>query len=203
MLGNIVKWSAVILCSMVLGWMLCIVLQDFSLFTLEWEIGMSDVLCIFIEIILACVIAQILEKNMNNTRVEKNYFINELDSVRDIFSEMERVCSKETVLSLLNTNYEIGRSRKILNRTWKMMGEVENTYQKSLAEDYNGLMKAIKIIDKQLTDTTTFKPEDGFEAIKIVRNHIYINNTVKPKLDATLSDIKEHLLRLKIKVNKK
>ena len=84
-----------------------------------------------------------------------------------------------------------------------MMGEVENSYHNALSEEYYRLINSIKTLDKQLTDTKTFKKEDGFEAIKIAKNHIYINNTVKPMLEATICDIKEHLLRLKIKVNKK
>lgn len=164
---------------------------------------MSDILGIIVDIILACVIAQILERNINNTRVEKDYFINELDVVSGIFTELDRVCSRETCLSLANITYDLSRSRKILARMWKMMEEVEKAYCKPLKGEYDDLFKSIKLLDKQLTDTTTFKSIDGFQPIKIVKNHIYINSTVKPNLDATISEIKERLLRLKIGVNKR
>ncbi len=85
---------------------------------------------------------------------------------------------------------------------WKMMGEVEKAYCKPLKNEYEELIRSIKLLDQQLTDTTTFNSNDGFQPIKIVKNHIYINSTVKPSLDSTISEIKELLLRLKIAVNK-
>lgn len=203
MLGSIVKWSAVILCSIIVGWVLCLVFEDFAPYKLGWEIGMADILSIIIDIILACVIAQVIEKSMNNTRVEKEYFIKELDAVSDIYTELERTCTKDTTLSLINTNYDIGRSRKTLHRMWKMMREVDESYQRLFKKEFDSLMSAIKVLDKQLTDTTTFSSVDGFSPVKIIRNHIYLNKTVKPSIDDTLTEIKERIFRLKIKINKK
>lgn len=201
MLGNIVKWTAVILCSIIVGWVLCLIFQDISPYTLDWEIGMAEILAIVIEIVIACVIAQILEKNMNNTRFEKDYFIAELEAVNEIYSELEKTCAKETTLSLSNINYDIGRSRKVLHRMWKMIGEVKNAYRKHLKNDYDELISTIKALDKQLTDATTFKREDGFEPIKIARNHIYLNGSIKPSIDSSVSKIKELVLKLKIEIN--
>lgn len=202
MLGNIVKWIAVIVCSIIVGWTTSVWWSDISPYVLSWEIGMSDVLSIVVDIILACVIAQFIEKSISNKRVEKDYFINELDVMNEVVSDLERRCSNETTLSLHNITYELSRSRKILQRMWKMMSEVNQSYHHSHKADYDNLLKTLKDIDRKLTDTNTFSARDGFEPIKIKRNVIYLNSTVKPSIDADMTKVKEQILRMKISINR-
>lgn len=202
MLGRNVNWIAALICGIVIGWTLYILLHNFAFFTLDWTIGLADVLAIVIEIILACVIAQLIDNKLNNTRVEKDYFINELDSVNDIYANLEKICSRETTLSLQNVTYDIGKSRKILQRMWKMMKEVNNYFHKSNQDDFSAILATINGINSKLTDTSTFKEEDGFTPIKISRNHIYLNNSVKPEIDRDMGYLKDQIFELKIKINR-
>lgn len=202
MLGRTVNWIVITICSMIIGWTLCLFFQDYGLFVLDWSIGMADVLSIIIDIILAIVIALLIEKSINNTRVEKDYFISELDTVNDIYSELEKICASETVLSLQNVTYNLGRSRKNLQRMWKMMNEVNNTFHKSSQDEFDAIIEQIRSIDSKLTDTSTFKESDGFHPIKIARNHIYLNNSVKPEIDKDFTTLKEKIFHLKIKINR-
>ena len=200
--GRNVNWIAALICGIVIGWTLYILLHNFAFFILDWTIGLSDVLAIVIEIILACVIAQLIDNKLNNTRVEKDYFINELDSVNDIYANLEKVCSRETTLSLQNVTYDIGKSRKILQRMWKMMKEVNNDFHKLNQDAFSAMLATINGINSKLTDTSTFKEEDGFTPIKISRDHIYLNNSVKPEIDRDMGYLKDQIFELKIKINR-
>lgn len=202
MLGNIVKWTAVIVCSIIIGWTASVWWSDSSPYVLSWEIGMPDVLSIVVDIILACVIAQFIEKSISNKRVEKDYFINELDVMNEVVSDLERRCSNENTLSLHNITYDLSRSRKILQRMWKMMNEVNQSFHSSHKAEYENLLKTLKDIDRKLTDTNTFTKRDGFEPIKIKRNVIYLNSTVRPSIDADITHLKELILRMKIRINR-
>lgn len=200
--GRNVNWIAALICGIVIGWTLYILLHNFAFFTLDWTIGLSDVLAIVIEIILACVIAQLIDKTINNTRVEKDYFITELDSVNEIYTNLEKICSRETTLSLQNVTYDIGKSRKIIQRMWKMTKEVNYSFHNSNQNDFNEMLTTINGINSKLTDTSALKEEDGFTPIKILRNHIYLNNSVKPEIDKDLGRLKDQIFRLKIKINR-
>lgn len=202
MLGRNVNWIVALICGIVIGWTLYILLHNFAFFTLDWTIGLSDLLAIVIEIILACVIAQLIDNKINNIRVEKDYFINELDSVNEIYTNLEKICSRETTLSLPNVTYDIGKSRKTLQRMWKMMKEVNCTFHNSEQNDFNLLLTTINGINSKLTDTSTFKEEDGYTPIKIIRNHIYLNNSIKPEIDRDMGNLKDQIFKLKIKINR-
>lgn len=202
MLGRIVKYGAIIFCSFIVGWVFSVVCRNTAPYTLDWSINMADVLSVLVDVFLACVVAQLINKSIHNSRVEKDFLISELNSFNTIIVDLERVCSRETILSLPNTNYDIGRSRKVLQRMWKITEEVDRSFHLSHQKDFDEILDLVKKLGTKLTDAKYFQSKDGFQPIKIAKNHIYLNNSVKPEIDKDITNIKERVLQMKVAINK-
>lgn len=202
MLGTIVKWFAVIICSVILGWTICITFPNCRLYVLDWHIGMAEILSIIVNVILTCVIAQIVNKSLNNSRVEKDFFIKELDSINSIYSDLEKKCSRDISLSLQNTTYDIGRSRKTVHRIWSRMYYINRTFHKTHNNDIDKILITINNLNSMLTDSKYFSENQGYNPIKIAKNHIYLNNSVRPDIDKTISNIRDLIFKLIVSINK-
>lgn len=183
------------------GWTLGQVLENISLFTLDWSISLSDVLAIMVELFLACYIAQLIEKGIQDQRVEKDFFINELNETQQTLSELERNCSGSTNLSLYVTVYEVEKARKNLQRIWGIMSVRNKVFHKKHNKDFEKLVILVKKLNSQLTDSNFFTSYQGCEPIKISRGHIYLNRTVQPEIGKTFGKIKDSLFDWKIRIN--
>lgn len=188
---------AILLISSTLGQ----VLEDISPFTLDWSISLSDVLAIVVDLFLACYIARLIEKGIQDQRVEKDFFIKELSETQQTLSELERNCSGTTNLSLYVTVYEVEKARKNLQRIWGIMNVRNKAFHKKHNKDFEELIVLVKKLNSQLTDSNFFISYQGCEPIKITKGHIYLNRTVQPEIGKTFGKIKDCLFDWKIKIN--
>lgn len=202
MLGNIAKWIVISVCLFVLGWTAGRVFDAWAFFDLEWSISVADVLSVIVDIALAFMVAKIIEKSIQDSRVEKDFFIKEIDTVSDILTDLDKICSKETTLSLSTTVYEISRARKLLLRVWKSLEEMKARYSKSHQKDKTELLTALRDLNTRLTDVRSYDGRNDIQPIKLSRGHIYLNATIKPEIDECIAGIKDKLLRMKIGINK-
>lgn len=201
MRGKILISILLALLLIIAGWTLGQVLENISLFTLDWSISLSDVLAIMVELFLACYIAQLIEKGIQDQRVEKDFFINELSETQQTLSELERNCSGSTNLSLYVTVYEVEKARKNLQRIWGIMSVRNKVFHKKHNKDFEKLVILVKKLNSQLTDSNFFTSYQGCEPIKISRGHIYLNRTVQPEIGKTFGKIKDSLFDWKIRIN--
>lgn len=55
-----------------------------------------------------------------------------------------------------------------------------------------------------LTDSDEYnRVEDSYECVRVTRGNIYLNNSIKPIIDNTITSIKDIVLKLKIDINNK
>lgn len=202
MLGNIAKWGILTVCLFVLGWTAGQIFEAWTFFDLEWSISVADVLSIVVDIALAFIIAKIIEKSIQDSRVEKDFFIKEIDTVSDILTDLDKICSKETTLSLNTTVYEISRARKLFLRVWKSLEEMKVSFCKAHQKEKAELLTALRELNTQLTDVRSYDGRNDIQPIKLSGGHIYLNATVKPEIDECIAGIKDRLLKMKIGINK-
>ncbi|MBO4843960.1 MAG: hypothetical protein J5490_05150 [Bacteroidales bacterium] len=162
---------------------------------------MADVLSIVVNILLAILVAVMIERGMQNQRVEKDFFISELNEAQQSFSDLERMCSRNNSLSLQLTVYEVEKAKKNLVRMWNNMGEQEGNFHKKHNDEFLTLIQNIKTLNTQFSDSNYYKDKTGYKPITIKRNHIYLNNTVKQEIGRTFSIIKDAIFQLKIAIN--
>ena len=185
----------------IVGWTLGQVLENISPFTLDRSISLSDVLSIVVELFLACYIARLIEKGIQDQRVEKDFFINELSDTQQTLSELERNCSGTTNLSLYVTVYEVEKARRNLQRIWGIMSVRNKEFHKKHNKDFEKLVILVKKLNSQLTDSNYFTSYQGCEPVKITKGHIYLNRTVQPEIGKTFGKIKDSLFDWKIRIN--
>lgn len=201
MRGNIVVKILLALLLIIVGWTLGQVLEDVSPFNLDWSISVSDVLAIIIELFLACYIARLIEKGVQDQRVEKDFFINELSDTQQALTELERSCSRTTPLSLYVTVYEVEKAKKNLLRIWSIMEVRNKAFYNKHKSEFEKLVTLVKELNSQLTDSSYFNNVDGCNPVKITKGLIHLNHTVQPAIGKTFNKIKDSLFDWKIKIN--
>ena len=201
MRGSIIVSSLLAILFIAIGWTLGQVLEDIAPFTLDWAISIPDVLTIIVELFLACYIARLIEKGVQDQRVEKDFFIQELSTTQDSLIELERSCSRTTSLSLNLTIYEVEKIKRNLIRIWKIMATRNKSFHDKNNSDYQKLLASIKILNTQLTDSSYFNSINGISPIKIVRGVIHLNHTVIPEISKSFTSIKDSIFSWKIRIN--
>ena len=201
MRGSIVVKIFVGIALIVAGWTLGQVCETYALYTLDWSIGLSDVLAIIVEIALAVFVVNVIEKTAQNRRVEKDFFITELNDAQQLITDLEKRCSETNPLSLSLTVYEVEKAKKNLLSMWKIMEERSGDFYKNKNKDFDKIISNVKLLNRQLSDAEFFSSKDGFEPVKITRGHIYLNKTVKPEIDNTCNAIKDGIFKMKIAIN--
>lgn len=185
----------------VLGWTAGQFFEDVSLFELDTTISLSDVLSILVEIGLAIILAILIEKNIQNQRVEKDFFINELNDALQSLSELEKTCYRLVSMSFHQTVFQVEKPRKDLTKMWEIMKDRNKSFYDSKNKNFESLIRNIKTLNSQLSDSSYFKASDGFRPISISRGVIHLNRTVLKELDKTFSTIKDQIFKMKIAIN--
>ena len=201
MRGSIVVKILLVIVVFALGWTLGQVLENISPFTLDWTISLSDILSILVEISLAVVLALLIEKGMQNQRVEKDFFITELNDAQQSLSEIERSCARLVPLSLQQTVFQIEKPRKDLTKMWEIMKERNKTFHDKKNSDFEVLVRNLKKLNSQLSDSKFFKTEEGYKPVSITRGVIHLNNSITNDLDTTFGAIKDEIFKMKIAIN--
>lgn len=201
MRGNIVVKILLAIVIFALGWTLGQVLDNISPFTLDWTISLSDVLSILVEISLAVVLAMLIEKGMQNQRVEKDFFITELNDAQQSLSEIEKSCARLVPLSLHQTVFQIEKPRKDLTKMWNIMKERNKSFHDKKNSEFEVLVRNLKKLNSQLSDSKFFKAKEGYKPVSITRGVIHLNSTITNDLDTTFGAIKDEIFKMKIAIN--
>ena len=197
---NIIKVVAAILL-FVAGWTAGQLLEAWAFFELDNSLNVSDVLSIVIECFLAVFIVRSLGKRDEESRVEKDFYIQEYDKAQDIMNTLEKTCATHTNLSLLEINYSLNRCRKIIVRTWKQISELHPDFEKRNKSKQNELQSCLNTLNRRLTDTRYYNSIKNVVPLKITRGKVYLNASIKPGIDDEISEMKKKLLEMKILVN--
>ena len=201
MRGRIVIKSLLAFLLVIIGWTLGQILEDISPFTLDWSISIPDILTIIVELFLACFIARLIEKGIQDQRVEKDFFINELGDTQQCLSELERNCSRMSPLSFQLTVYEVEKAKKNLQRIWSIMAVRNKSFHDKYNKDFEKTVSLIKELNGQLTDSNFFNSYQGCSPVKITKGVIHLNHTVQPEIGKTFGKIKDSLFDWKIRIN--
>lgn len=188
----------------VLGWIACLLFEDYSFLTLESDVNLMDILAVMTDLFIAGIVVWAVEKGLQNKRIEKDIYIAELNSIINILDPIGDKCAKNTTLSYSETVYDIGRVRKNFVRLWKMIEERDPCFSKKQNGKREQFTNQIRNLSTLLTDSSDYnRVEDSYDCVTLRKGNIYLNNTIKPVIDNTLTSIKDIILRLKIDINHK
>ena len=200
MRGKTVKWIAIAVIFIVVGWTAGQVFEDISPYTLSSEISIPDILGICIDLFIGCYIAIVIARSLDNSRVEKDNLINELSSISEFLTEIEKECSLKSELSLQQTVYILSKVKKTLLRVNKYIEENHKAFSQKYNPHFVSARNNIQQLNSQLTDSNTFNIP-GFIPININNNLISLNPSVKNVIDNTFANIRDDILKLKLIIN--
>lgn len=201
MRGKTVIRIFVVIIAFAVGWTSGQVLEDYSPFILDWSISVSDVLGILVEIGLALFLASLIEKGLQNQRVEKDFYISELDETQRTFAELGKECSRLEPLPFHRTIYQIEKPKKDLVKMWDTIGLRNKSFHQEYQPQIDELLSRIKTLNSQLSDSSYFRSNEGYDPVKIEGGYIFLNASVTPVIDESFSAIKERIFRMKIAIN--
>lgn len=188
----------------VLGWVACLLFEDYSFLTLERDISLMDIFAILTDLFIAAIVVNVVEKGLQNKRIEKDIYITELNSIINVLEPLGDKCAKDTTLSYNVTVYNIGRMRKSFVRLWKMFEERDTQFSKKQNDKKEQFTNLIRNLSTLLTDSEEYnRVEDSYDCVTVTKGNIYLNNSIKPVIDSTITSIKDIILKLKIDINDK
>ena len=186
----------------VLGWIACLLFEDYSFLTLERDVSLMDIFTVLIDLFIAAIVVSVVEKGLQNKRVEKDIYIAELNSIINILEPLGDKCATDKPLSYNVTEYDIGRMRKGFIRLWQMIEERESQFLKKQNEKKEQFTNLIRTLSTLLTDSDEYnRVEDSYHCVRVTKGTIYLNNSIKPVIDGTITSIKDIILKLKIDIN--
>lgn len=188
----------------VLGWVACLLFEDYSFLTLERDISLMDIFAVLTDLFIAAIVVSVVEKGLQNKRIEKDIYITELNSIINVLEPLGDKCAKDTTLSYNVTVYNIGRMRKSFVRLWKMFEERDIQFSKKQNDKKEQFTNLIRNLSTLLTDSEEYnRVEDSYDCVTVTKGNIYLNNSIKPVIDSTITSIKDIILKLKIDINDK
>lgn len=186
----------------VLGWIACLLFEDYSFLTLERDVSLMDIFAVLIDLFIAAIVVSVVEKGLQNKRVEKDIYIAELNSIINILEPLGDKCATDKTLSYNVTVYDIGRMRKGFIRLWQMIEERESQFLKKTKQKKEQFTNLIRTLSTLLTDSDEYnRVEDSYHCVRVTKGTIYLNNSIKPVIDGTITSIKDIILKLKIDIN--
>lgn len=201
MRGSIGKYSIVAILFTIIGWTACVLFENKAFLSLDLSISVTDVLTLIVEVLLALFVASVLERGMQNKRVEKDFYLKELDDIQEIFSDLEKICAKQNVLSFDVTVENLSRSKRTLNRLWKLKEEYGKAFVVKNQKAYVSTLSTIKVVDKYLTDAKALEQVPLANPITISNRRIYLNSTARPIIEDSISQAKIELFKMKVLIN--
>lgn len=175
-------------------------LTNWGYFTLNKDISIIDALSLFVTIGLAIYISKILEKEVQESRVEKDLFINKLCEIEIVLGNIEDyVESKDSSFSKVNSKVHLCRILK--NSFFESLKDILSKSNKTIfAELENKVSININNLKRLLTETPIDKNNSSVVSLK---NGI-VNYSDDRVLDikVEINSIKDSLFKTKVKINK-
>lgn len=174
-------------------------LLDWGYFELSKEISVIDALSLFTTLGVAIYITKTLEKEVNDSRIEKDLFLAKiaeieltLDRIEDIVEEKD--CSYNKV------NNRIHSCRKIKNVIFQSIGDTFSQKTSSKLNVFESdISSGLNSLKRLLTETPISDSETPQIALENGCANYSLNRLLE--IDVVINSIKENLFRLKVKIN--
>lgn len=175
---------------------------DFPYFEISKSIDLTNVSSILVTILLAILITVFFDKRKNDNRIEKDLIIRRVDNVYDITNELQR----EAISGVIPYT-EAASSIKRINTSMQSIYRTVEKCEFSIKDD---IKKSIKIAISDLRDILTDTPkiteaqiESSDLPIEVKDGKIKFNRQRIGQIEAKFDALKNNLLELEIRINKK
>jgi hypothetical protein len=175
---------------------------NFPHFEISKSIDLINLLSIAVTVGLAIIITVYFDKRKNDNRVEKDLILRRVDNVYEITNELQ----KESISGTIPYT-EAASSIKRINTAMQSIYKTVEKCQFSIKDDIKDSIKnAIGDLRDILTDTPKMSEEQIQNSelpIEVKDGIIHYNRQRISQIEAKFDAIKDNLLELEIRINKK
>lgn len=192
---NIVKPILFIIVGIIIGFVLTKLRYSESV-TISSEISLFDVISLLVTVLLAFYVAQILERDVQNTQVGKQMYIAKIEQNESVLSSLNDYIGEDVIL--------LSRINNILHRYRTIQNTIHTALKhKSKRGKFKGDCEAIENEAKELNKLLTMTPIDCSDQSNItIREGIITYSTNRiTEITTCLLRIDNLLFELKHKIN--
>lgn len=175
---------------------------DFPYFEISKTIDLTNILSILVTILLAILITVFFDKKKNDNRIEKDLILRRVENVYEITNELQR----EAISGAIPYT-EAASSIKRINTSMQSIYRTVEKCEFTIKDDIKQSIKsAISDLRDILTDTpklTEAQIESSDLPIEVKDGIISFNRQRIGQIEARFDILKDNLLELEIRINKK
>ena len=191
---NIIGYLVILSIGMTIGKLL-----NWGYFELSKEVNIVDALILFVTIGVAIYIAKILEKEVQDVRIEKELYIAKITEIESILKDFEiLVEEKDSSYNKINNRINSCRMKK---------GSIFNTIKENLKQvktkDFDNFEKeitdGINSLKRLLTETPAVAEENP--AISVKKDIVTYSSNRIIEINTEINSISENLFKIKVRIN--
>ena len=172
-------------------------------FVLDLQINIVDAVSLLVTVVLGLYIARILEKEVQDNRIEKDMYLSKISVIENLLENIETMFQNKNGIDLdykliVNLEHRI-RTKKnsifehIVEKSKRKIKTEIQTYEKLLKDEFKDLRNYL---------TQTNASEEGTKDISIENNIARYSQERTSLILTNLNSIENKLLELKVLVNK-
>lgn len=175
-------------------------LFDWGYFELSKDISLIDAITLFVTIGLGLYITNILEKEVQNSRIQKDLYISKLGEIEEILSKIEDIVeeNKPSYYKIVNKIHICGIKRNSIKIA---IEESEIQVDKRLNDIDNCIRIRIRSLKKLLTQVSDNTQNDEQGDVFIEENIVYYSVARITEIHTQSHLLKDDILQLKILLN--
>ena len=191
---NIIGYLVILSIGMTIGKLL-----NWGYFELSKEVNIVDALTLFVTIGVAIYIAKILEKEVQDVRIEKELYIAKITEIESILKDFEiLVEEKDSSYNKINNRINSCRMKK---------GSIFNTIKENLKQvktkDFDnfekGITDGINSLKRLLTETPAVAEENP--AISVKKDIVTYSSNRIIEINTEINSISDNLFKIKVRIN--
>lgn len=180
-----------------LGWIVGLFAENWSWFVFSNEVSLLDVISLVITTAIGLYIADVIQKNLESKRVEKDIIFGQFNYVEEYLSELSSEVSKEQTDGTVDVLAKIGSCRKFWTKIVKMIKEM---YGIDPVKDNINPNEFIKL-NQLCTKTAIIGATD--DSVLAKDGKVSYSDTRKNEIFSEIDRIRMTIVDLKLLINKK
>lgn len=175
---------------------------DFPQFKISESIDLVNVLSVLVTVALALLITFLFDKIKSDNRIEKDLIMKRVDNVYELVNDIQK--------DVVGGSIEYTEAASMTKRIYTSMTSIYRTIDKcqfSIKDDIKVSIKnSIKGIKNILTDTPRIDEEKingSALQVEVKDGVIHYNRELLSRIDAKFDELKDLLLELELRINKK
>lgn len=176
------------------GWCVCSI-TDWGYFELSKEISVIDAVSLFVTTGCAIYIARILEKDLQNSRTEKDIYIKMMEQIEGSLVEIQRMIEAQSPVMYVQIVNLYSRSRK---RKIGLIKHLSKNEDKFKGVDVKGFDK---LISKKFAELKPLLTDTGSSDVQVRSDNVQYSSKRAIRINTIITDINDVLFSAKLSIN--